>query len=178
MKTFSTEVLFFVLLSAAVSCKHAGAAAAKDAGPPPAERTIGSSAATATATPTPTGASTTTAACSAVGSFGAHVTTSHGPGTTALVTGADDSFSLTVTLDANHATTALKGTYSTSGDQITFVNSSGGAASGRRINGCIGVKGVYAMAWSADCKQVTLHKVSDACPPREQEADGTTLSRR
>lgn len=157
----SLSILFVV---AAVGCHHAGASNAQDAG------------ASAPAAST-SAASTAKTACSIVGNYHARVNGAHGPATTAMAAGADGSLSLDITLDANHAVTTLKGTYTTSGDKVTMVNGNGSASNGRPIHACVGVQGVYSMSWSADCKQLTLHKVSDSCPDREREADGTTLTR-
>ena len=121
---------------------------------------------------------TTGTSCDAAGTYDSDVTTQYGSGHAVTELDADGGATIVVTLTSNGASTTLNGSYSVSGADITFVNSSASASNGAPIDACTGEAGEYAMTWSIDCNQVTLHKVSDACAPRIEEADGNTLTRR
>jgi hypothetical protein len=124
------------------------------------------------------GGGTTGSNCPVAGTYDSTVTTQYGGGQAVTSLGADGGATVQVTLQSNGATTTVSGSYSVSGSDITFVNSTASASNGAPIDACTGIPGAYSMTWSTDCNQVTLHKVSDSCPPREQEADGNTLTRR
>jgi hypothetical protein len=123
------------------------------------------------------GGGTSGSNCPVPGTYDSTVSTQYGPGQGVTDLEPDGGATIQVTLQSNGATTTLNGAYSVSGADITFVNSSASASNGAPIDACTGVPGEYSMTWSTDCNQVTLHKVSDSRPPREQEADGNTLTR-